>query len=125
MTTRIKLRRDTAANWTQTNPVLAAGEPGLETDTGKVKYGNGTNTWTQLSYGGGDGATLTAEGNVVVTAGSTEHWIATQRKEQGGTTPSALRYDSQGNLYRRPLATTGRILGLHLTINMNRTLKWQ
>jgi len=99
MTTRIKLRRDTAANWTQTNPVLAAGEPGLETDTGKVKYGNGTNTWTQLSYGGGDGATLTAEGNVVVTAGSTEHWIATQRKEQGGTTPSALRYDSQGNLY--------------------------
>ena len=66
MTTRIKLRRDTAANWTQTNPVLAAGEPGLETDTGKVKYGNGTSTWSQLSYGGGDGATLTAEGNVVI-----------------------------------------------------------
>jgi hypothetical protein len=99
MTTRIKLRRDTAANWTQTNPVLAAGEPGLETDTGKVKYGNGTNTWTQLSYGGGDGATLTAEGNVVVTAGSTEHWIATQRREQWDTYPRALRYDSQGNLY--------------------------
>jgi hypothetical protein len=99
MTTRIKLRRDTAANWTQTNPVLAAGEPGLETDTGKVKYGNGTSTWSQLSYGGGDGATLTAEGNVVVTAGSTEHWIATQRSQEGDTNPRALRYDSLGNLY--------------------------
>jgi hypothetical protein len=99
MTTRIKLRRDTAANWTTTNPILAAGEPGLETDTGKVKYGNGTTPWTQLSYGGGDGATLTAEGNVVITAGSTEHWIATQRSQEGNTIPGALRYDSEGNLY--------------------------
>jgi len=99
MTTRIKLRRDTAANWTQTNPVLAAGEPGLETDTGKVKYGNGTSTWSQLSYGGGGAASLTDEGNVVITAGSTEHWIATQRSEEGNTTPNALRYDSLGNLY--------------------------
>ena len=99
MTTRIKLRRDLAANWTQTNPVLAAGEPGLETDTGRVKYGNGTTPWTQLSYGGGGAASLTDEGNVVVTAGSTEHWIATQRKEQGDTQPSGLRYDSVGNLY--------------------------
>jgi len=99
MTTRIKLRRDTAANWTQENPVLAAGEPGLETDTGKVKYGNGTTPWAQLSYGGGGAASLTDEGNVVITAGSTEHWIATQRSEEGNTTPNALRYDSLGNLY--------------------------
>jgi hypothetical protein len=99
MTTRIKLRRDTATNWTQNNPVLADGEPGLEVDTGRVKYGNGTTTWTQLSYGGGAAASLTDNGNVVVTAGSTEHWIATQRKEQGSTRPNALRYDSQGNLY--------------------------
>ena len=99
MTTRIKLRRDTAANWTQENPVLAAGEPGLETDTGKVKYGNGTTPWAQLSYGGGGAASLTDEGNVVVTAGSTEHWIATQRSQEGDTKPRALRYDSLGNLY--------------------------
>jgi hypothetical protein len=99
MTTRIKLRRDLAANWTQENPVLAAGEPGLETDTSKVKYGNGTTPWNSLDYSGAGAASLTDEGNVVITAGSTEHWIATQRKEQGSTTPSALRYDSQGNLY--------------------------
>jgi hypothetical protein len=100
MTTRIKLRRDLAANWTQENPVLAAGEPGLETDTSRVKYGNGTSTWNSLDYASGGGAAgLTDEGNVVVTAGSTEHWIATQRKEQGDTVPCGLRYDSEGNLY--------------------------
>lgn len=53
MTTRIKLRRDTAANWTANNPILAAGEPGLETDTGKTKYGNGTSHWADLSYATG------------------------------------------------------------------------
>ncbi len=53
MTTRIKLRRDTAANWTANNPILAAGEPGLETDTGKTKYGDGTTAWTSLSYATG------------------------------------------------------------------------
>lgn len=48
--TVIKNRRDTAANWTSTNPVLAAGEMGLETDTSKFKFGNGTSTWTALAY---------------------------------------------------------------------------
>jgi hypothetical protein len=50
MTTIIKLRRDTAANWTIANPILAAGEPGLETDTLRVKYGDGSTTWANLSY---------------------------------------------------------------------------
>jgi len=51
MSVTIKLRRDTAANWTSINPVLAPGEPGLETDTLKIKYGDGTRTWNNLSYG--------------------------------------------------------------------------
>lgn len=48
--TVIKTRRDTAANWTSTNPTLSAGEAGLETDTGLVKYGNGTEAWVDLDY---------------------------------------------------------------------------
>jgi hypothetical protein len=43
--TRIQLRRDTAANWVSANPVLRAGEIGIETDTLKFKIGNGS-TWT-------------------------------------------------------------------------------
>jgi hypothetical protein len=50
MSAQIKLRRDTAANWTSVNPVLASGEPGLETDTLKVKYGDGSTAWNLLSY---------------------------------------------------------------------------
>lgn len=46
----IKLRRDTAAAWTSANPVLAPGEPGLETDTNLIKYGNGTTAWRNLPY---------------------------------------------------------------------------
>jgi len=48
--TVIKVRRDTAANWTSTNPVLAAGEMGLEADTDLFKFGNGTSTWAELVY---------------------------------------------------------------------------
>lgn len=46
----IKLRRDTAANWTAANPTLAAGEAGFETDTNKLKIGDGTTAWTSLGY---------------------------------------------------------------------------
>ena len=57
--TVIKLRRGTAAQWTSANPVLAAGEVGIETDTNKFKFGNGTANWAALSYatsGGSSGA---------------------------------------------------------------------
>jgi hypothetical protein len=50
MATRMQQRRGTAAQWTAANSVLAAGEIGFETDTGKFKIGDGTNTWTNLSY---------------------------------------------------------------------------
>ena len=50
---RILLRHDTADNWYNTNPRLAAGEAGVETDTGKIKIGNGVNFWRQLSYADG------------------------------------------------------------------------
>src|SRR6185295_3405548 len=50
MAQAIQLRRDTAAGWTSTNPVLAAGEPGLESDTARIKFGDGTTAWSALPY---------------------------------------------------------------------------
>lgn len=50
MANRIQLRRGTAANWASFNPVLAQGEPGIESDTGKQKFGNGTTAWASLPY---------------------------------------------------------------------------
>ena len=47
----IKLRRDTATNWTSNNTVLAEGEFGYEKDTGKLKIGDGETAWASLPYG--------------------------------------------------------------------------
>ncbi|NDF13174.1 MAG: LamG domain-containing protein, partial [Proteobacteria bacterium] len=50
VTTTIKLRRGTAADLHEANPVLASGEPALETDTNKFKYGDGVTYWRDLPY---------------------------------------------------------------------------
>jgi hypothetical protein len=49
-TVRIQVRRGLASEWTTANPVLAAGEMGVETNTNLFKFGNGTSTWTSLAY---------------------------------------------------------------------------
>lgn len=39
-----------AATWAAVNPVLNAGEPGVEVDTNKFKIGNGFTPWSGLPY---------------------------------------------------------------------------
>lgn len=46
----VQLRHGTAAQWLAANPVLLLGEAGVETDTGRAKYGDGVRTWVQLTY---------------------------------------------------------------------------
>ena len=45
---RIQLRRDTIANWTTANPILAEGEYGYETDTGYERIGDGSTAFLSL-----------------------------------------------------------------------------
>ena len=105
MVTRIKLRRDTAANWTAQNPILAAGEPGLETDTGKIKYGNGVGRWNTIEHTGGDA--LTNVGAITVQTGDADRWLVRLRKEDDTIQPStntgvivySTNYDSEGNVF--------------------------
>ena len=47
---RIQLRRDTSSNWTTANTILTEGELGYETDTDKVKIGDGNTAWNSLPY---------------------------------------------------------------------------
>jgi len=70
MSTEIRLRRGIAAQWTSVNPILGPGEAGYETDTGKLKIGDGTTNWTGLSYFVGNlpGATLNDLGDVTITS---------------------------------------------------------
>lgn len=64
--TQIQVRRGTATQWTSANPTLASGEWGFESDTNKLKIGNGSSTWTALSY-----AVTGANGTITsITAGT-------------------------------------------------------
>lgn len=68
-TIRLQLRNDTAANWTSSNPVLAIGEKGYETDTKKWKTGDGTTAWNSLDYEHDDvvsGPASSVSGNIPV-----------------------------------------------------------
>lgn len=57
LNTRIQLRHDVKANWDDNSSVvLKAGEVGIETDTSKMKVGDGAKTWAELKYAGGDAA---------------------------------------------------------------------
>ena len=88
-------RRDTAANWTSTNPTLAAGEMGIETNTSKFKVGNGSTAWTSLPYSvdiptqtGQSGKYLTTDGTVTswgTIAGDIEGVTAGTGLTGGGT----------------------------------------
>ena len=57
MAYRIQFRRDTTANWTSINPILLQGEFAYSLDTGFAKIGDGSSTWSQLTYFGGTGPT--------------------------------------------------------------------
>jgi hypothetical protein len=76
--TQIQVRRGTASQWTSANPTLASGEWGFESDTGKVKIGNGSTAWNSLGYTGAgsvtsitagtglSGGTITATGTIAI-----------------------------------------------------------
>jgi hypothetical protein len=98
---KIKFRRDTAAAWTQANPVLAQGEPGFEHDTGLLKIGDGETEWVDLDYASGSsGDSLVDDKAVTVTVGNTDYFAIVNRANNNddGLESSAVAYDSDNNL---------------------------
>lgn len=57
---KLKVRSDTATNWQSNNPVLLQGEPAFETDTNKLKFGDGTSAYNDLPYVSSDAVTVEA-----------------------------------------------------------------
>lgn len=112
----IQLRNDTAANFTASNPVLAAGEVGIEWDTGKQKNGDGTTAWNSLPYAGGSGGG-TVTGVSVVTANGYSGTVAnpSTTPEITITGPAALPPtgsaggDLTGSTYPNPVVAAGAI----------------
>lgn len=83
MAEKIQLRRDTASNWTSNNPTLSAGEVGVETDSVRIKIGDGQTTWTSLAYFGGITSINVANFSALPASGSYLNQLAYCRASQG------------------------------------------
>lgn len=80
--TKIQLRRDTPANWTSYNPVLAPGEPGCELTGSPLqctaqKIGDGVTHWLDLPY--------------ALVVGSAP-WVDAEHPSFGGSLAAAAAY---------------------------------
>ena len=119
MTTTIKLRRDTSTNWTSSNPILAAGEPGLETDTLRAKYGDGSNTWTNLAYSAVGNATYATTAGSATTA-TTAVSAATATSATSALNAGTVTTNAQPNITSvgtlTSVVSTGNISGANLVI---------
>lgn len=81
-----QLRRGSAAQWTDENPVLHPGEPGIELDTSKVKIGNGFSRWSELSYLSGEGSAGLSAYQVAVNngfVGTQAEWLLSLKGADG------------------------------------------
>jgi hypothetical protein len=92
----VQFRHGTAAAWTTSARVLAKGEPGYETDTGKIKVGDGSTAWASLAYvtagakgdkgdKGDTGATYVPASASAANVGDLAHAINTTGKVVGGS----------------------------------------
>ena len=59
MAVQIKIRRATSSQWFAANSILLEGEIVVETDTRKVKIGDGTTDYNSLPYGFDEGTVWT------------------------------------------------------------------
>jgi hypothetical protein len=93
MTTRIKLRRDTEANWEAADPVLALGEAGYDSTNNALRIGDGTTTWGNLTpIAGGGGA-----GNLVSPDTSSIMWLNNDGELVAGTNGEGDIYIGNGD----------------------------
>lgn len=78
----IQIRRDTTANWTNTNPIPAEGELCLDTNTGYLKVGDGSSNYVDLP--------IFTHGTSITEAIGIE-W------DTSSTSPTLTRIDINGN----------------------------
>ena len=76
-TNQIQVRRGTATQWSNTNPVLASGEPGFDTTNSLLKVGDGTSTWSSL-ISVGSNLYSTSRGSETVTSNKSAFTVAAE-----------------------------------------------
>jgi hypothetical protein len=106
MTTRMQQRRGTSTQWTAANPTLAAGEIGLETNTGKSKIGDGQTAWNSLVYYTTSADLTSTTNTLTLSAASTlSTHNSTTTNVHGISDTSSLAYISQVNAAQAAAAT--------------------
>lgn len=90
------------AEWERLNPVLRDSEPGFESDTGKLKIGDGTTRWNALSYEAGVLWTLPETSNAAPDGDATEVTLASVRDLLG------TGVDRDGAVHRIVVDPVGR-----------------
>jgi len=96
----IKIRRDTASNLTSADETYALGEPVFESDTNKMKIGDGVTAWTSLPYITGSSGNGSLVLNYVAktanyTAGATDYIINCTSGTFNITFPTAVGITGQ------------------------------
>ena len=109
MSVKIQIKRANASAWTAANPTLAAGEWGMELDTGKLKIGTGA-LWNSTDYFS-DTLTLNSIGDITISdvqdgdflrySNSASAWI---------NDPVNLSTDTVGDYVQNLVAGTGVFL---------------
>lgn len=86
MAIQIQVRHDTDTNWSSANPTLLAGEFGFETDTNRLKVGDGVTAWNSLPYGPSVNANNGSgfSNMVVQTSGAAASWSLPAQLLDGG-----------------------------------------
>ena len=62
----LQIKNGTKASWSSINPILAKGEPGLESDTAHFKFGDGVTAWNDLDYAGTIVKVSSTNGNLTI-----------------------------------------------------------
>lgn len=104
MANKLQLRRGTAASWTASNPILADGEPGVETDTNKFKLGNGSVTWNLLPYAA---ATATELSNGLATKADTTSLPTAMSLTDGNAGTSTVSQTISAATLKASIVTNG------------------
>ena len=86
---RVLIRPDTSTNWSTNNPLLVKGEMAIETDTGLIKIGDGSNNYNDLKsympkYDSNGGIVLESQDDLTLTPASGKDTIVTSQLKISG-----------------------------------------
>lgn len=108
---RFACRRRTRANWAaNSGEVLYKGELGIESDTGRLKVGDGVSTWASLKYFGLGVVVLVDGASITIDAGLSDNWRVVLGGNRTLANPTNLIDGQTFNIRIKQDGTGGRAL---------------